>query len=61
MEKEHHVLTLTPLTGVHIGNGEELTPLDYKIAKKVGSLDFKKEMYWKFSSDRILVTVNIAP
>jgi CRISPR-associated protein Csm5 len=54
MAKEHYTLTLTPLTGVHIGNGEELTPLDYKIAKKVGDLDFKKEMYWKFSSDRIL-------
>ena len=45
---------LTPLTGVHVGTGEELTPLDYKIASKVGTIDFKKLTYWKFSSDRIL-------
>jgi len=45
---------LTPVTGVHIGTGEELSPLDYKIAPKIGDLDFKKPVYWKFSSDRIL-------
>lgn len=54
MAKKLYTLTLTPLTGVHIGTGEELTPLDYKIASKVGDVDFKKLMYWKFSSDRIL-------
>ena len=48
------IYTLTPLTGVHIGTGEELTPLDYKIASKVGNLDLKKPTYWKFSNDRIL-------
>jgi len=48
------VYTLTPLTGVHIGTGEELTPLDYKIASGVKDLDFKKQTYIKFSSDRIL-------
>ena len=46
--------TLTPLTAVHIGTGEEVTPLDYKLANKIGDLDFKKPMYVKFSSDRIL-------
>ena len=46
--------TITPLTGIHIGTGEESTPLDYKIASSVGDVDFKKPMFFKFSSDRIL-------
>jgi CRISPR-associated protein Csm5 len=55
MAKKQYTLTITPLTGIHIGTGEALTPLDYKIASKVGDVDFKeKPMYWKFSSDRIL-------
>jgi len=48
------VYTITPVTGVHIGTGEELSPLDYKVAPKVGDVDLKKPVYWKFSSDRIL-------
>jgi CRISPR-associated protein Csm5 len=54
MAKKQYALTLTPLTGVHIGTGEELTPLDYKIASRVGDIDFKKPVYWKFSGGRIL-------
>jgi CRISPR-associated protein Csm5 len=54
MAKEQYTVTITPLTGVHIGTGEELTPLDYKLAEKVGTVDFKQLMYWKFSSDKIL-------
>jgi CRISPR-associated protein Csm5 len=46
--------TITPLTGIHIGTGDELTFLDYKIASIVGEVDFKKPMFFKFSSDRIL-------
>jgi len=46
--------TITPVTGVHIGTGEELSPLDYKIASKIENVDFKKQVYLKFSSDRIL-------
>ena len=42
--------TLTPVTGVHIGTGEELTCLDYKVVSSSG----KKPLYVKFSSDRIL-------
>ncbi|MDR1836463.1 MAG: type III-A CRISPR-associated RAMP protein Csm5 [Treponema sp.] len=45
------VYTLTPLTGIHIGTGEELTFLDYKIAS-LG--DSKEKKYIKFSNDRIL-------
>jgi CRISPR-associated protein Csm5 len=54
MAKQHYTVTVTPLTGVHIGTGEELTPLDYKLASKVGDIDFRKPMYWRFSSDKIL-------
>ena len=48
------IYNLTPLTGIHIGTGEELTFLDYKIASKIGDIDFNKKMFIKFSSDRIL-------
>lgn len=54
MSKQHYALTVTPLTGIHIGTGEELTPLDYKIADKIGGIDLKKKLYFKFSSDKIL-------
>lgn len=43
--------TLTPLSPVHIGTGEELTPLDYKVAALSSSGEKK---YWKFSNDRII-------
>jgi len=46
--------TITPLTGTHIGTGEELSPLDYKVTSKIGNTDFKKMTYLKFSSDKIL-------
>jgi CRISPR-associated protein Csm5 len=46
--------TLTPLTGVHIGSGEELSFLDYKIVSRLTEFNFQKPTYVKFSSDRIL-------
>ena len=49
--KERYKLTIEPLTPVHIGTGVELTPLDYKVTSKLGTTDFKKNMYFKFSSD----------
>ena len=52
--KERYKLTIEPLTPVHIGTGVELTPLDYKVTSKLGTIDFKKNMYFKFSSDKIL-------
>lgn len=52
--KERYKLTIEPITPVHIGTGVELTPLDYKVASKLGRSDFKKFMYFKFSSDKIL-------
>jgi len=52
MEKRFY--TITPVTGVHIGTGEELTPLDYKITPKIEDVDFHKPMYWKISGDKIL-------
>ena len=51
MEKEKYILKVEPITCVHIGNGEELTPLDYFIASnpKTG-----KTFFIKYSSDSIL-------
>lgn len=43
-------LTITPLTAVHIGTGEELTPLDYKLIALADSTT----RFCKFSNDRIL-------
>jgi len=51
---EKRLYTITPLSGVHIGTGEELTPLDYKIAKKIENVVFNEPVYWKLSNDRIL-------
>ena len=45
--KERYKLTIEPITPVHIGTGVELTPLDYKVASKLGRSDFKKFMYFK--------------
>lgn len=50
MSKQKYTITIEPLTAVHIGTGEELTPLDYKVAdSKQGN-----KLYVKFSSDSIL-------
>lgn len=57
MAKKTYTLTIKPLTGIHIGAGEELTPLDYKLVKsssKTASGSIVKTMYWKYSSDKIL-------
>jgi CRISPR-associated protein Csm5 len=48
------IYTITPLTGIHIGTGEELTPLDYTITDKIGNTTISKSAYCKFSCDRIL-------
>ncbi|MDR1626272.1 MAG: type III-A CRISPR-associated RAMP protein Csm5, partial [Spirochaetia bacterium] len=45
-----YTLTVRPLTGIHIGNGEELSPLDYKLDKAKNG----KTVYLKYSSDKIL-------
>lgn len=46
-------LTLEPLTGIHIGTGEKLTPLDYHIIETPNKI----KKYVKFSSDRILANL----
>lgn len=50
MPKQTYRLTVEPLTCVHIGTGEKLSPLDYKVEnlQKIGN------MYLSFSSDSIL-------
>lgn len=47
---ERKVYTITPLTGIHIGTGEELTLFDYTITDKIKN----GLLYFKFSSDHIL-------
>lgn len=49
MPKKIYTIEIEPLTGVHIGTGEKLTPIDYAV-KPIN----RKEMYLKFSSDKIL-------
>lgn len=49
MPKKIYTIEIEPLTGVHIGTGETLTPIDYAV-KPVN----RKDMYLKFSSDKIL-------
>jgi CRISPR-associated protein Csm5 len=50
MGKERYKLTVEPITCVHIGTGERLTPLDYKIAlSKTG-----RRLYVTFSSDSVI-------
>ena len=47
MQKKQYRLTVQPLTGVHVGSGETLTPLEYTI-------DSKHSLYVKFSADALL-------
>jgi CRISPR-associated protein Csm5 len=57
MAKQSYTLSVKPLTGIHIGAGEELTPLDYQLVKsslKAGAERVVKSMYWKYSSNTIL-------
>lgn len=49
MSKKIYNLTVEPITAVHIGTGEELTPLDYKVIETPNG-----KLYIKFSSDSIL-------
>jgi CRISPR-associated protein Csm5 len=55
MSKQRYKLIIEPLTGVHIGSGNELTPLDYTV---IESVKFKsgthRPLYFKFSSEKIL-------
>ena len=52
MEKKYY--KITPITGVHIGTGEELTPLEYKIGPYTIEGKTYKAAYLRFSGDRIL-------
>ena len=50
MAKKIYKLTVEPISCVHIGNGKELTPLDYTVRTTKNG----KPLYIKFSSDRML-------
>lgn len=50
MSKKQYKLTVEPVTAVHIGTGQEITPLDYLVVKtKQGN-----DLYCKYTSDKIL-------
>ncbi|OJF75913.1 MAG: type III-A CRISPR-associated RAMP protein Csm5 [Treponema sp. CETP13] len=53
MSKKKYKLNIKPLTGIHIGSGETVTPLDYTV-KTMEFSEGKKQLYFKFSSDKIL-------
>lgn len=53
MGKKRYELQIEPLTGVHIGTGNELTLFDYAV-KKISSSGNEKNIYLKYSSDSIL-------
>ena len=50
MSKEVYKLTVEPITCVHIGNGEELTPLDYLLKKSKQGND----LFLAYDSDSVL-------
>lgn len=50
MEKKRYQLIVEPITCVHIGTGEQLTPLDYYVAKTGEG----KHLYCVYDSDSIL-------
>ena len=58
---EKYKIIIKPLTGIHIGSGEKLTPLDYKLADSLNDGDkkisFRTTKYLKFSSDKIIKKV----
>ena len=57
MAKEHYTLTVEPITCVHIGTGEQLSPLDYKISRSKQGND----LFVNFSSDSILKRIAADP
>lgn len=57
MAKEHYKLSVEPITCVHIGNGEQLSPLDYKVSpSKQG-----RDVFVNFSTDSILKRIATDP
>lgn len=56
--KELYKISIQPLTGVHIGSGETITTLDYKLTDNINrngsTIPFDTLKYIKFSSDKIL-------
>ena len=52
--KKIYTIKIEPLTAVHIGAGDTLTPLDYKLADMKLKTGGTKKVYAKFSSDAML-------
>ncbi|MBP5452390.1 MAG: type III-A CRISPR-associated RAMP protein Csm5 [Treponema sp.] len=54
MSKKIYKLKVEPITCIHIGTGNKLTMLDYKLGKSSSG----RHLYAKFSSDRILQRIS---
>ena len=52
--KKSYKIKIEPLTAVHVGTGEKLTPLDYKIVNVKSSDGKIRRKYARFSTDSIL-------
>lgn len=50
MKKKKYKLTITPLTALHIGTGDEFGPMDYVVASPKNS---NSKWYFRFSADII--------
>ena len=57
MAKEHYTLTVEPVTCVHIGTGEQLSPLDYTISRSKQGND----LFINFLSESILKRIAADP
>lgn len=55
--KKIYKFSIEPITAIHIGTGNELTPLDYFVTTKIGEMDFKRPVYVKYSWDKILDSI----
>lgn len=56
--KKVYKLTVEPITAVHIGTGDQVTPLDYIVTSTIGKTDFKRNIYLKYSWNKILDSLN---
>ncbi len=52
--KKTYKIKIEPLTALHVGTGEKITPLDYKMVKVKSSDGKIKRKYARFSTDSIL-------
>lgn len=59
MSKKIYNLTVEPITAVHIGTGEELTPLDYKVCTELKDNKFNRDVYLRFFWEKVIEKCNL--